>query len=519
MIDSLILNAVLDVAWYATSFHLKVGQEYFHTFFTLLIPFAIPAYRTYFQKTSTPPQYHFTPEHWVAYTIAYCVLLLATRDAVEYLTLGQPILDHTLTVCRITLAVFWFSIFRNDDDDDRRSTGSSRGGEWWLPSIWPYDDLSPQDVVSGFLLQMQYGLWLAAQYTKEYIVTVICAVVINTIAQQPQHIYKSLLRTAWRRVPDGWFYLIVGFAIGIPIYQWTQAEAGSLNRWLAHHFLSSTSSSSSSSSSSHSWVTRDQIALFVIVMLVIAGDILFAYIKRNGIPSFSTIALVDLPLVGLTTSAHTIYRRALMIINTLAHSRVPRAVSRLLLLSIVAGAGYLRYTHPSSSSPSSSGLSSSAPLGVSHNPQSNVAEFEHVTSPLPQVVINPSTTSLCFPPPLALDIPTSHVLWCPSTKHNPKYTAAIVTAPATKERFVPIMIVEVYEHEEVMTETIVVGKVCYTEDGDQLPCPCDDGILQFATILDMGAKGLLIVKSVVESAIEVTVDVLFKGVRKFRWMI
>lgn len=473
MIDSLILNAALDVAWYATSLHHKVGQEHFHTFFTLLMPFGVPAYRYYFQ--TIPPQYNFTIEHWITYTIAYCVLLLATRDAVEYLTLGQPVLDHTLTVCRITLAVFWFSMFRNDDI---RRTGSFPGGEW-LQSLWPFDDMTPRDMVRDFIFHMQYDLWLAAQYAKEYI-TVIYAVVY-TIAQ---HNYRSL-RTAWRRVPSEWFYLIVGVAIGTPIYQWTQAEAGSLNRWLAHHFSSS-------------WVTRDHMALFVIFLIVIAGNILFAYIKKR-ISSFS-IALVDKPLVGLTTFVNTICRQMLMSINNLAYSHVPRALSKFFLISLVAGVGYLRYTHLSASF---SDLSPSALLGVSSKSQSNVLEFEQVKNP-DHVLVNVKPTPLNG----VLDVnPISHV--CPSTKHDPKYTAAVVTASA-KER---VPMIEVYEHKELMTETFIVGKVCYIEDGEELPCPYD-GFFRFATILDVGAKGLSILRSVVENATRVTADVLSKGMRK-----
>lgn len=72
--------------------------------------------------------------------------------------------------------------------------------------------------------------------------------------------------------------------------------------------------------------------------------------------------------------------------------------------------------------------------------------------------------------------------------------------------------IEVYEHEELMTAVFTI-KVCYNEDGDQLPCSYD-GVFKFATILDMGAKGVLIVKSVVESATKVTVNVLSKGMRK-----
>lgn len=325
MIDNLILNAALDVAWYATSLHHKIGQEYFHTFFTLLMPFGIPAYRYYFQTTA--PQYHFTPEHWVIYTIAYCVLLLTTRDAVEYLTLEQPMFDHTLAVCRITLAVFWFSIFRNDDDNDDDYRARSLRGEW-LQSIWPYDDMSPRDMIRDFIFHMQYDLWLAAQYAKEYISTIYA--VANTIAQ---HIYKPL-RMAWRRAPDEWFYFIVGLAIATPVYQWTQADAGSLNRWLAHHFSSS-------------WVTRDHIALLIIVLIVIAGNLVFAYVKKRI--SSCSMTLVEMPLIGLTTFANTINRRqTLVTINNLAYSRVPRALSRLLLIIIIASIGYLRYTHPSS---------------------------------------------------------------------------------------------------------------------------------------------------------------------------
>lgn len=431
MIDNLILNAALDVAWYATSLRLKVGQEYFHTFFTLLMPFGIPAYRHYFQTTS--PQYNFTPEHWATYTLAYCVLLLATRDAVEYLALGHPFLDHTLTVCRITLAVFWFSIFRNDEDD--RRTGSNLGGEW-LQSLWPFDDMNPRETVREIVFHVLYDLLLAAQYAKEYL-QVICAVV-NTIAQ---YIYSSL-RTAWRQVPDECFYLIVGLAIGTPTYQWTQAEAGSLNRWLAHQFSSS-------------WVTRDHIALFVIFLIVIAGNVLFAYIKRH-ISSFS-IARVDVPLVGLTTFANTIYRQTLMAINSLTYGRVPRALSKLLLISLVAGVGYLRYTYPSSSS---SNFSSSAPFGVSPNSQFNVLEFEQVKTPH-HVLVNAKPTPLNG----ALHVnPISHA--CPSTKHDPKYTAAVMTASA-KER---VPVIEVYEHKEIMREIIAV-KVCYIKDGEELPCP------------------------------------------------
>lgn len=472
MIDNLILNAALDVVWYATSLRLKVGQEYFHTFFTLLMPFGIPAYRYYFQTTS--PQYNFTPEHWATYTLAYCVLLLATRDAVEYLTLGHPFLDHTLTVCRITLAVFWFSMFRNHEDDRRRS-GSILGGEW-LQSLWAFDDMNPREMLRDIVLHMHYDLWLAAQYAKEC--PQVIYAVVNTIAQ---YIYSSL-RTAWRQVPDEWFYLIVGLAIGTPIHQWTDAEAGSLNRWLAHHFSSS-------------WVTRDHIALFVIFLIVIVGNILFAYIKRR-ISSFS-IARVDVPLVGLTTFANTIYRQMLMAINNLTYSRVPRALSRLLLISLVAGVGYLRYTYASSSS---SNLSSSGPFGVSPNSQFNVLEFEQVKTPH-HVLVNAKPTPLHG----ALHVnPISHV--CPSTKHDPKYTAAVMTASA-KER---VPVIEVYEHKEIMRETIAV-KVCYIKDGEELPCP-DDGFYKFGTISDIGAKG--VPTSVVESATRMTVDVLSKGMSK-----
>lgn len=107
MLEHFVLDAVLKVGWYATH---NIYHEYFHSFFTLLAPFGIPAYRYYF---SIPPRYNYSLTQWIKYTFCYCVLLLGTRNLVEFLTLGSPVLDSILTLLRVSLAVFWFPITRH----------------------------------------------------------------------------------------------------------------------------------------------------------------------------------------------------------------------------------------------------------------------------------------------------------------------------------------------------------------------------------------------------------------------
>ncbi|KAJ4406340.1 hypothetical protein N0V82_010141 [Gnomoniopsis sp. IMI 355080] len=112
MIDHLTLNTILNVVWYATNISFQYGQQQFHSIFTLFAPLAIPIYRYCFQNTP-PPCYNFSLRKWITYALAYCFLLLLTRDTVEFMTLGNPFLDDILTLVRITLAVFWFSIIRH----------------------------------------------------------------------------------------------------------------------------------------------------------------------------------------------------------------------------------------------------------------------------------------------------------------------------------------------------------------------------------------------------------------------
>lgn len=109
MIVHFIVNTVLHVAWYATYKIVQAGQEHFHAIFTVLGPFGVPAYR-YVSQAGT--QGSFSLKQWIAYTLGYWILLLGTRDLVEFVTLGSPLLDDTLTLLRISLAVYWFSICR-----------------------------------------------------------------------------------------------------------------------------------------------------------------------------------------------------------------------------------------------------------------------------------------------------------------------------------------------------------------------------------------------------------------------
>lgn len=568
MIDNLILNAVLDVAWYATYGLLKVGQEQFHAFFTLLAPFGVPAYRTYFRTRQR--QYNLTLEQWITYTVAYCVLLLATRDAVEYLTLGHPILDNTLTVCRITLAVFWFSLFRNDNNDNNRRAGSPLN--IWLQSIWPSDASSLRDSIKEFVLHMQNDLWLPAKYTGQCVLAIFA--VLSTITQ---HIYRST-RAAWRKVPSKWLSMIVGVTIGTAFFKWTRAEAGSLHRWLTHNF---------------SWVTRHHIATFrvILIVIVIAGSWtffflffwFFAYIKQRiqssplldglrtvyavltrGFPYAGAFQIPDRRYVPTVFGAYALLHVALVdagmippgtfgIRNSLAsalvpampsillvlalflnnnnnnnynnltgwiyRSRVPRALSRLLLpVSIIAVIGYLTYTY---TYPFSSSISTPTPLGVSFtHSQSNVVGIKQAKTPH-QALVDPSittTTPLHFI--LQENPPIPQV--CPSAEYNPKAAAAVVVVTASsakemmiipaKEQHTPI--VELYEHEEVMIEIINMGQVCYDEDGEQLPCPYGSTNFKFATIWEICAEGILIVKTVVIRASRVTADALSEGMRK-----
>lgn len=224
MIDHLTLNAALNVAWYATNVLFQFGQENFHALFTLFAPYGISSYR-YFSQTI--PQYHFSLGQWVLYTIAYCFLLLVTRDAVEFVTLGKPFLDNALTLFRITLAVFWFSILRHGVINSTRNI--------WRCTVWAFIWFFSMPLRT-YPSIIRCGRWMAASLRRaripfhNLVYTVLGQATYNFVMLTWYRMTNRLVLTRKDFVLSGLFLAVV---TSVAICSWYQVDT---RQWLTDSF-------------------------------------------------------------------------------------------------------------------------------------------------------------------------------------------------------------------------------------------------------------------------------------------
>ncbi|KAJ4387704.1 hypothetical protein N0V93_008303 [Gnomoniopsis smithogilvyi] len=408
----LTLNAVLNIAWYATNVTFQLGQEHFHAMFTLLAPFGIPIYHYSLQTTT---RHNYSLRQWVLYTLAYCFLLLVTRDALEFVTQANLSLDNALTLCRITLAVFWFSIIRHDVRGSMRNI--------WQSIIWKCPPILRSGKETYLYVVTTYGRWVGA--------------LLNRVALPWNDLlYNVLGQTNYYSIKSAWYRMTNAF-------------------YWQHYLLSA---------------------------IVFADD--------------WTRYLTAIPTQQL-------YRRGRKLVNDLTQRRFLHIVSSLVAVGVVAGVGYMMYTsllsfHPNPhtvlqlGSPNDYRLPTGVQLSQQVLPEARpwlaeyannaLAPFQQASKAYQQVLVSPTVMLMHL---ARLENPFT-LIWQAVKKYF-QNIVAVVNKPAKDKQKVEIRF---YEDEELMTEVVKIGQVCYNEDKVELPCSYDPEAFEETSFVDMAFNGM-----------------------------